>query len=187
MMIGLYDQALASFDQAIQNEPTLPDIRNNRGCLVAAGRIEDGIAEIKKSMELDPTFPWTHSHISFVYRMKGDRAASVAERARAFELLDRADQAQRMRDSFAKSRWNGYLQEILSQDWGRLGTSQTRRASLLAELSEKEKAIASLNDAAAKGDYWLFSIKYDPAFDPPRSDPRFQDLLKKFERRSELL
>jgi hypothetical protein len=55
-----------------------------------------------------------------------------------------------------------------------------RRAGLRAELSEKEKAIASLNHAASKGDYWLFSIKYDPAFDPLRGDPRFQELLKKF-------
>jgi len=181
MMIGLYDQALASFDRAIEIEPTLPDIRNNRGgCLVAAGRIDDGIAEIKKSMELDPTFPWTHSHISYVYRMRGDHAASVEERARAFELLDRADQAQRMRESFAKSGWTGYVREIVAQDWGRLGTSQTRRASLLAELGEKEEAFAGLNEAAAKGDYWLFSIKYDPAFDPLRGDPRFQELLKKF-------
>jgi TolB-like protein/Tfp pilus assembly protein PilF len=157
IMIGLYDQALASFDRAIEIEPTLPDIRNNRGgCLVAAGRIDDGIADIRKSMELDPTFPWTHSHISYVYRMKGDRATSVEERARAFELLDRADQARAMRESFARSGWTAYLQEILSQDWGRLGTSRTRRASLLAELGEKEKAIASLNEAAAKGDYWLF-------------------------------
>jgi tetratricopeptide (TPR) repeat protein len=182
MMIGLYDKALASFDRAIEIEPTLADIRNNRGgCLVAAGRIDDGIAEIKKSMELDPTFPWTHSHISFVYRMKGDRAASVEERARAFELLDRADQARRMRESFATGGWTGYLREIVSQDWGALGTSRTRRASLLAELGEKEKAMTSLNDAAAKGDYWLFSVKYDPAFDALRGDPRFQELLKKFD------
>jgi serine/threonine-protein kinase len=182
MMIGLYDQALASFDRAIEIEPTLPDIRNNRGgCLVAAGRIDDGIAEIKKSMELDPTFPWTHSHISYVYRMREDRAASVEERARAFELLDRGDQAKRMRESFATSGWTGYLREILSQNWGRLGTSETRRASLLSELGEKEEAIKSLNDAVVKGDYWLFSIKYDPAFDPLRGDPRFQKLLRKFE------
>ncbi len=180
MMMGLYDQALASFDRAIEIEPTRADIRNNRGaCLVAAGRIDDGIAEIKKSMELDPTFPWAHSHISFVYRMKGDRAASVEERARAFELLDRADQATRMRESFAKSGWTGYLREIVSQDWGRLGTSQTRRASLLAELGEKEAAMASLNEAATKGDSWLFSIKYDPAFDPLRGDPRFKEVLKR--------
>jgi len=113
--------------------------------------------------------------------MKGDRAASVEERARAFELLDRADQARRMRESFAASGWTGYLREILSQDWGSLGTSRTRRASLQAELGDNEEAIASLNDAAAQGDYWLFSIKYDPAFNALRSDSRFQALVKKFE------
>jgi hypothetical protein len=43
--------------------------------------------------------------------------------------------------------------------------------------------MASLNEAATKGDSWLFSIKYDPAFDPLRGDPRFQELLKKFEPR----
>ena len=140
IMIGLYDDALASFDQAIEIGPTLPNTRNNRGgCLDAAGRIDDGIAEIKKSMELDPTFPCTHSHISYVYRMEGDRAASVAERARAFEPLDPADQARKMRDSFATSVWTAYLREIVSQDWGRLGTSETLRASLLAELGERKR------------------------------------------------
>jgi hypothetical protein len=95
-------------------------------------------------------------------------------------VMDRARSFGKMRDSFATSGWTAYLREIVSQDWGRLGTSETRRASLLAELGDKEEAIASLATAAARGDYWLFSIRYDPAFDPLRGDPRFQDLLKKF-------
>ena len=112
--------------------------------------------------------------------MKGDHAASVEERAQAFDLLDMPENAKRLRDSFAAGGWTAYLREILSQDWGRLGTSRTRRASVLAEIGEKEQAIAILNDAAATGDWWLFSIKYDPAFDSLRGDPRFQELLKKF-------
>ncbi|HKC63941.1 MAG TPA: tetratricopeptide repeat protein, partial [Pyrinomonadaceae bacterium] len=181
MMLGKYDESLASFDRAIEIEPTLPDIRNNRaGCLVAAGKIDEGIEYIKETIKLDPTFAWTHSHISFLYRMKGDHAASVEERTRADDLLDMPENAKRLRERFAADGWTGYLRELVSQDWGSLGNSRTRRASMLAELGEKEKAIASLNDAAAAGDYWLFSIKYDPAFDSLRGDPRFQELLKKF-------
>ncbi|MGQ0762508.1 MAG: tetratricopeptide repeat protein [Acidobacteriota bacterium] len=181
-MLGLYDEALASYDRAIELEPTLADMRNNRaGCLVASGKIDAGIEELKKGMQLDPEFAWTHSHISFIYRMKGERAASVEERARACDLLDQPENAKALRETFAKSGWTAYLRELLRQDWGKLGTSQTRRASLLAELNEKEEAFAALNIAAEKGDFWLFSIKYDPAFDGLRGDPRFQELLKKFD------
>ncbi len=182
MMLGRYDESLASFDRAIEIEPTLPDIRNNRAaCLVASGKIDEGIESLKKAIELDPTFVWNHSHLSFIYRLKGEHAASVEERARASDLLDQAENAKRLRTSFANGGWSAYLREIVRQNWGNLSTSQTRKASFLAELGEKEDAISWLQDGAAKGDWWLFSIKYDPAFDGLRGDPRFQQLLKKFE------
>ena len=139
------------------------------------------MAELKQSMQLDPTFAWSHSHISYLYRMKGDHVASVEERARAFDLLDMPENAKRLRETFATSGWTAYLRELLRQDWGRLGNSQTRRASLLAELGEKEEAFTHLNTAAEKGDFWLFSIKYDPAFNDMRGDSRFKELLKKFD------
>lgn len=181
-MLGRYDEALAAYDRAIELEPTIADLHSSRaGCLVASGRVDEGITEIRKAMQIDPEFAWAHSHLSFIYRMKGERAASVQERARAADLLDQPENAKRLRETFAASGWTAYLRELLRQDWGRLGTSQTRRASFLAELGEKEEALASLNRAAEEGDYWLFSIKYDPAFDGLRGDPRFQTLLKKFE------
>jgi len=49
------------------------------------------------------------------------------------------------------------------------------------KLGEKEESFKSLDEAFEQSDWWLFSIKYDPAFDPMRNDPRFQALVKKFE------
>ncbi len=181
MMTGQFDECLRSYDRAIAIEPTLPDIRNNRGaCLVAAGRVDDGIAELKKAMDLDPSYPWSYSHISFLYRMKGEREASVAARAHSIEVLDRADLAMRLRDAFATGGWTNYLRELLAQTEGNF-PSLTRRASILAELGQKEQAIAELEEEARRGGWWLFSIKYDPAFDPLRGDPRFQALVKQFD------
>ena len=181
MMIGRYDECLSAYDRAIVVEPTLADLRNNRGaCLVAAGRVDEGIAEVKKAMEVDPEYAWLYSHVSFLYRMKGDHAASVEARARSAELVDRPELAARLRDTFRAKGWTAYLRELLEQTRD-LFPSRTRRASILAELGEHEEAIASLNLAAEEGDWWLFSIKYDPAFDPLRDDPRFHALLKIFD------
>jgi TolB-like protein len=182
LMLGRYDEAMASYDSAIAIEPTIVDIRNNRAAvLVASGKLDEAIALIKGAIEIDPSFAWTHSHLSYIYRIKGDHAASVAERVRAAELLDQPENARKLRETFAASGWSAYVRELLGQDWGVLGRSETRVASFLAELGEKEKAFDSLNAGAAGGDWWLFSIKYDPAFDAMRADSRFQDLLKKFD------
>ena len=181
MFTGHFDECLAEFDKAIAIESTLPDIRNNRGaCLIAAGRIDEGISEIKKGTELDPAYPWGYSHMSFVYRMKGDHAASVESRARSAELLGLTGVAARLRRSFADGGWTAYLRELLAATEGNF-RSRTRKASILSELGEKDDAIKALNEAAEQGDWWLFSIKYDPAFDPLRNDPRFQAILKQFE------
>ena len=112
--------------------------------------------------------------------MKGDHAASVEARTRSAELVDRPDLAARLRTTFRVKGWIAYLRELLDQTRD-LFPSRVRRASILAELGEIEEAFASLDEAASEGDWWLFSIKYDPAFDPMRNDPRFQKLVKEFD------
>jgi hypothetical protein len=89
-----------------------------------------------------------------------------------------------MRESFANGGWNGYLNEFIRQGAGYSGTYKASRlaeASVLAELGEKGKAMDALTEGAEKGDFWLFLIKTDPFIKPLRDDPRFQQLLRKFD------
>ena len=181
MMMGRYNESLAEIDRAIALEPNLPDIRANRGAtLVAAGRVDEGLTELKSAIQIDPSYPWVYSHISFVYRMRGEHQASVEARAHSLELLGQSDAAARLRDAFAKGGWSTYLPELLAQTSGNFA-SKTRKASILCEMGQKEEAIAALREAADQGDWWLFSIKYDPAFDSIRGDTRFQAIVKEFE------
>jgi hypothetical protein len=46
-------------------------------------------------------------------------------------------------------------------------------------LGEREEAFASLNKAYEAHDLQLQYLRVSPAYDPLRSDPRFQDLLRR--------
>lgn len=181
MYIGHYQESLAAFDRAISLEPTLADIRANRGtCLAAAGRLDEGIEETKKAIEIDPAYPWSHSALSFLYRMKGDHEASVEERARASELLDRPDLAAGLREAFRERGWKVYLEELFEQTSGAF-PNLVRRASIHCELGRPDEAMTTLEQSAANGEWWLFIIKHDPQFDILRDNPRFQAIVKQFD------
>jgi serine/threonine-protein kinase len=181
MFIGRHQECLAAYDRAMELEPTFADVRVNRGtCLAAAGRLDEGIAEVKKAIELDPSYPWSHSALSFLYRMKGDHAASVEARSRSAELVDRPDLAKRLRDTFRERGWKAYLQELFDQT-AEMFPNLVRRASILCELGKTDEALIALERSAANGEWWLFRVKVDPQFDVLRDDPRFQAIVKQFE------
>ena len=176
MMIGKYDESLASIQRGLDLDPTSNGINFYKGvCLGVAGRREESIRQFKKIMEMDPTFPWAHSHIARIYRLNGDYAASTEERAVSFELDGRRDLAIGVRESFAKSGWAG-MQRYLAQN----NPPDTFFTAIITE-DENEKWIAKLTKLAHEGNFWLFLIKTDPSFDALRGDPRFQELLKKFD------
>ena len=141
MFIGRHQECLAAYDRAISLEPTFADIRVNRGtCLAAAGRLDEGIEELKNALQIDPNYPWAHSALSFLYRMKGDHAASVEARARAAELADRLDLANRLREVFRERGWKAYLQELFDN----------KKPDVLSEVVEILREIPEYKSAAKR-------------------------------------
>ena len=178
MMIGKYDKSLASIQRGLEIDPTSNGINFYKGvCLAVSGRRAEAIQQLKKLGEMDPTFPWAHSFLSRIYVWNGDYAAAVEERARSQELDGKPEDAKLLRGSFVAGGWDAFLRESARQ-----GASVGSIASLAAVgEADKESTIKKLEDKAAGGDFWLFLIKTDPAFDSLRGDPRFQQLVKKFD------
>ena len=181
MMLGRYDESLVSIKRALEIDQTSAGINFYYGVLLfVSGKADESIRQFKKLAESEPTLPWAHVWLSHIYRYQKNYPGVVEERAKSLEVNDRPDDARSARESFAKDGWNGFLREMIRQNVANPNVSQTLPARYLAELGEKEEAIAHLEKGAAEGDFWLFMIKFDPAFDSLRGDPRFQALLKKF-------
>lgn len=179
MMLGRYDESLASIKRALEIDPSSAGINFYYAVLMfVSGKTDESIRQFKNLAEMEPTFPWSHRWLSRVYWRTGEYAASAEERAKSLELDGRPEDARLMRESFAKGGLNGYLRELVRQNFGQSGTL---KAEILTQLGKKEEAITTLVSRAQQGDFWLFLIKTDPHYDPLRGDPRFQELLRKFD------
>jgi TolB-like protein/Flp pilus assembly protein TadD len=174
MMIGKYDESLASLQRGLELDPTSNGINFYKGvCLAVSGRRDEAIQQFKKTIQMDPSFPWTHNFLSRIYRWNGDYAASVEERAISLELDGNPEGAKRVRESFANGGWSGFQRMLQQTNSGVMSRGEL-------DAVEKDTTIETLNHMAAEGSFWLFLIRTDPMFDPLRGDPRFQELLKKF-------
>src|SRR5689334_2749061 len=60
--------------------------------------------------------PWPHSHLAWVYRLNGDYAASVEERALSLELDSQPEEARLMRESFATGGWDRFRHYVRQAD-----------------------------------------------------------------------
>ena len=183
MMLGKYDEAFASYRRALEIDPNSAPVHFIWGaCLVASGRLDEGIAYLENAVKDDPTFVWHHSQLAASYQMKNDFARAAEQRAVAQELLGNGENARLTRESFARGGRDGFLREMIRQGVNPDGvTGGMRTATAYALLGDKEKAMATLESAAKGGEFWLFRVKYDPAFDGLRGDPRFERLVKIFE------
>src|SRR4029079_235184 len=88
------------------------------------------------------------------------------------------DAAKLIRESFTKSDWQGFLRKITAEQ-NRLKLYPYFVATFFAELGEKDKAFATLNEAIETKDQQTAQMKVDAFMDPLRDDPRFQEVLKK--------
>lgn len=177
--LGRHEESFAEFRRALENEPLSLAINKNYGeSLFYARHYEESVEQFKKTLELDANFAPTYISLAAVYQVMGKHGECIEALAKYQELLNQPQSAALIRETFTKDGWQG-IRQMMSQETPLLSASSYSIAVFLAELGEKEKAIAALNTAYENRIYRVGHIMVDPRLDSLRPDPRFQELIRK--------
>ena len=177
--LGRHEEAFAEYRRALELDPLSLIINGAYGNrLIFARRYDEAIAQLKKTLELDANFLAAHLSLDLVYQIKGNYAESIEERAKVSELLGNPQEAGQIRESFAKGGWEGFLR-YSTGDRRPAKQPAYATATFHAALGEKDKAFAELNKSYENREPLMIVLKVDPRLDPLRSDPRFQELLRR--------
>ena len=146
-----YDKAIEQFRAVLDMEPNFTRAHVILGAYVEKGRFADALAHIEawRRAETEPT-PWSWAIEVCVYNRSGEPVKA--------------------RQALAKlERWNRQSRSDAAPSF----------AAAYTCMNNQDEALAILQKGYEEHSNALTSLKVDPIYDPLRSDPRFQDLLRR--------
>jgi eukaryotic-like serine/threonine-protein kinase len=186
MALARHDEAIGEIRRALELDPLSLIINRVLGdAYYFARRYDEAVDQFRKTIDMDPNFRTAYWFLAAAYECKGMYQDAVVEGTKEVELggdKEDAAAAAAMRKAYANGGWNGYWQYVLAS----LKESASQKfvhpssiARACAEVGEKDEAFAWLQKAYQERDYQMTLLKVNPLFDSLRSDPRFNDLLRR--------
>jgi serine/threonine protein kinase/TolB-like protein/pimeloyl-ACP methyl ester carboxylesterase/Flp pilus assembly protein TadD len=180
-----HDEAVAQAQRAVQSNPlAVVENRELGEALYTARRYDEAIAQERNTLELHPNDVLTHIYLMWAYYMKGRHEEALAELQKSLALRGAGEevtaaigQAYRKEGIEGALRWN---LRLLQEQSKRRRVSPGDIAVVYTLLGEEDRAFVWLDKAYAEYDSWMFRLQ-DPLWDPLRTHPRFQDLLRRMQ------
>jgi tetratricopeptide (TPR) repeat protein len=181
-LLGQYDEAIAEMKKAENLDPLSLIINADLAELfVLAHSADESIEQSRKTIAMDPNFALAHNQLAQAYLQKGMNAEAVGELQKALELSPGSPTilANLARAYVASGNRAGA--ETLLADLMKRSTPITSYCSeiavIYAALGDKDQAMSWLE----KGFERRFNpgVMLRPGLDTLRSDPRFQDMLRR--------
>ena len=150
---------------------------------LAEGDANFAIAQSKKVVDLDPSFPRGHEYLGLALLKDRRYAEAIAELEKAVELSGR--ERWPLRDlgyGYAISGKRAEAQTVVKELVGKYEKGQAigqDLAAVYAGLGDKDQAFVWLEKDFQTRSGLLAWIRWTPAFESLRSDPRFTDLLRR--------
>jgi tetratricopeptide (TPR) repeat protein len=182
IVMGRNSEALAEMRQAESLDPLSPIISAELAdALCIAHFYDESVRQSRKTLELHPNFAVAHYELGQAFAQKQMHEEAIAELQKATELSGgNAAFDSKLAYVYAIAGRMGEAMKIvkdLEARQGRPSSTDAHIALVYVGLGDHDRAISWLNKA--------YQARFNPsilmrtAFDPLRSDGRFQDLLRR--------
>jgi TolB-like protein/DNA-binding winged helix-turn-helix (wHTH) protein len=184
-MMGRLDEALKEYQIAQERDPTQDYLAL---IIYLRGDHDHAIELLRKEIENHPDDGWSHLTLHRWLAVKGMHKESVQEMEKALTLFGFREIAARMHHAFASSGYKAAMLEAAKQFEHLQATDKVffpmTIAQLYAGIGDKDRAFYWLEQAYQHrdrigGDFGLELVRLEPMLDPLRSDPRFDDLMRR--------
>ncbi len=185
-MTGRFQESIAEERQAATLDPLSLIIKAGLAeVLSLAGQNDRGVEQLNLIFAMDPQYPKAHEVLGTIYLRRGMYKEAIRE-YQASEQYGGTKLLGMLGYAYARSgkkdqalRTLSQLQELEKKSGS--GGNYYDLALVEIGLGNKDGALASLEKMYQENvdDDGLLYLKCEPIFDPLRSDPRFQDLLRR--------
>jgi len=181
-LLGRYDEAIAEMKKAENLDPLSLVINADLAeLLVLAHSYDESIQQSRKTIEMDPNFGLAHNHLAQAYLQKHMNEEAVVELQKAVQLSGGSPTCiANLARAYVASGKRSEAERLLSDLKKRSNPSHllaSEIAVIYIALGDTDQAITWLE----KGYEERFNpgVLLRPGFDPLRSDPRFEDLVRR--------
>ncbi len=184
--MGRFREAIAERKRGQELDPLSLIINDELGdAFFSARDYDQAIVQWKKTLELDPNFPLPYASIPAAYEQKGMQEEAVAGFRKGITLTRGTDRSRSMAGlgfAYGMSGKKAEARRVLSELKQLSGQEYVPAydiALIYAGLGDKDQAFAWLDKAYEEHAFDLVWANAEPRFDSLRSDPRFQDILRR--------
>ena len=180
--MGRQQEALAAVHRAVELDPLSAwNIGEEGRILYRARRYEDAVVRYQRALELDPSYVPALSRIAEAYEQLGkyDEARAYAQKYQQTSGDPRLSLQLMARIYARMGKRREALEALRSfEKIGPLGGDEYALAGIYSALGDRDRAIAELEKGVQTRSLMPF-VFVGPQLDSLRSDPRFQQLLRR--------
>jgi len=183
--LGRVEQALTEMRRALELDPLDPFYNSLLGYLLhSKGQFEPSVAQLQHAIDLDPTFFFAHWFLSSVYSLHGQPDKAIAAGEKANELSKRhALTLGALGAAYGRAGRAAEARHVLEELKARRGLTYVPSSALAwvhAGVGELDAGLEWMARGVDERDPTVVTaLKSAPVFDPLRSHPAFQALLRK--------